>query len=746
MTSEEIIQLVQETFFANTEWVNIGKAGFTPKNEWQNNVSYEELDVVQYEGSLYIALEDNINKNPVEYEDTVWMLAAEHGKFTAQQLEDFKSAVVAESKSEIDDYTEDKKDEIDNHVSDYEEAFNTNATNKTNAFNTNATNKTNDFNDNATSKTNTFNSNASDKTDEFDENATNQTTSFNTNATNKTGDFNDNASDKTDDFDENAETKTTAFNTNASNKTNTFNTNATNKTADFDTNASTKTDDFNTNATNKTSSFNTNVTNKTNAFDEHVEDKTDEFDEHADSIQQDVNTLKEDVSDLKERTEVIESKVGKVYGVRRAKSNNTSPVWERIMDSVGLEANATHDGTAVTNDFDSLYPWSDIISFNLDLTTGEKTAYYGDADFKFDGSNGDVYTQIPRFWIKVYEENNYDYVLIADYPKKGFTEIKEFAIQRYLTGIGQDGKLHSYSRLAGADFRNINSYRTMAKALGEDYCLMDWRYFAIQYLYLVEYATFNSQSALGNGCSSMRHNTNDKALIAETNANRFIVNTTAGNAFVVGQQVKIGTFENSNSATRTITAIADYDDGTITGKEITFDGDPLNITTSSVIWTGVQSAGQCDSLGMKSGCLIDDQKHNVIYRGIEGIFANIFAFVDGINIKNRVPWICYDPAEYVSDKFEAPYQQLGYTNASSNGYGKTLGFDSDHPLFKFPTEIGGGTSTGTTDYYYQDAGNRVARVGGTSNSGAYCGLWCWYLSGTSSAAYWICGARVLKYQ
>lgn len=458
------------------------------------------------------------------------------------------------------------------------------------------------------------------------------------------------------------------------------------------------------------------------------------------------NTLKEDVEDLVERTKIIENKVGKVYGVRRAITNNTSPTWERILDSINLEANATHDGTSVTNDFDSLYPWSDIVSLNLDLTTGEKKAYYGDVDFKFDGSNGDVYTHIPRFWIKIYEENDYMYILIADYPKKGFTEIKEFDIQRYLTGIGEDGKLHSYSGLAGADFRSIVTYRNLVKQLGDDYCLMDWRYFAIQCLYLVEYATFNSQTALGNGCSSMRHNTNDVALIAEENTNRFIVNTTAGNAFVVGQQVKIGTFENASSVARTITSIADYDDGTITGKEITLDGEPLNVTLTTKIWTGVQSAGQCDSLGMKSGCLIDNQKHNVIYRGIEGIYANIFQFVDGINIKDRVAYICYDPTEYVSNKFEAPYEELGYTNASSNGYAKTLGFDINHPLAQFPTEIGGGTNSGTTDYYYQDSGNRVARVGGHLHHGAHCGLWCWALAYPSSSAAWNYGARVLKYQ
>lgn len=461
----------------------------------------------------------------------------------------------------------------------------------------------------------------------------------------------------------------------------------------------------------------------------------------------DIKTLKENVTDINTKLDNIQTSRGHVYGVRRKKSNNTSVSWERIEDSIGLVANATKNGGTVQNDFDNLLPWKDIVSFNLDLETGKKKAYYGDADFKFDGSNGDVYTHIPTFWLKIYEENDYMYILIADYARSGFTEIKEFDIQRYLTGIGADGKLHSYSGLAGADFKSIVTYRNLVKNLGEDYCLMDWRYFAIQCLYLVEYATFNSQSALGNGLTAMRHNNGDVALVAETNTNRFIVNTTAGNAFIVGQQVKIGTYENASCVIRTIKAINDYEDSSVTGKEIVFDGDPIaNITLTTTIWTCVQNAGGCDSLGMKSGCLVNDNKHNIIYRGIEGIFGNIYMWVDGINIKDRLAYICYDPTQYVSDKFETPYEALGYTNADTNGYPKTLGFDINHPLIQFPTEIGGSTTTGTSDYYYQEAGNRAARVGGGVTSGASAGLWCWGLSGTSSSAFWSCGARVLKYQ
>ena len=460
-------------------------------------------------------------------------------------------------------------------------------------------------------------------------------------------------------------------------------------------------------------------------------------------------------NDVDARLEEIEDDIsnisktrGHIYGIRRKISNNTSSNWERVEDSIGLVANATKNGGEVTNDFDNLSPWKDIVSFNLDLETGKKKAYFGDADFKFDGSNGDVYTHIPTFWLKIYEENDYMYILIADYERSGFIKIKEFDIQRYLTGIGEDGKLHSYSGLAGADFKNINQYRTLVKNLGDDYCLMDWRYFAIQCLYLVEYATYNSQSALGNGMASMRHNNGDVALLAETNTHRFVVNTGAGNQFIVGQQVKIGAYDNVSSVIRTITAINNYEDSNITGKEIVLDGDPIeNISLTTYIWTCVQNSGGCDSLGMKSGCLVNDGKHNVIYRGIESIIGNIFSFVDGINIKDCVAYVCYNPKEYVSDKFESPYEKIGYINSKQEGYCKALGFDINHPLIQLPTEIGANSTSGTTDYYWCTAtGNRVARVGGLLNVGAVGGLWSWSLIAASSGSYWSCGARVLKYQ
>lgn len=353
-----------------------------------------------------------------------------------------------------------------------------------------------------------------------------------------------------------------------------------------------------------------------------------------------------------------------IYGVKRLKTA-TNSTWERIEGAEGLVANATHDGTEVQNDFDNLYPWSDIISYNYDTTTQEVKAYYGDATFKFDGSNGDVLTKIPEFWWKKASDNEYDYIYIADGEVEDFIKAEEFSLGRY-TISGNTSKVSSKSGVSPFCNKTITNYRDYAKALGTGFGIMDWRYFLIQLLYLVEYADYNSQNILGNGNTS------------------------------------------NNS--------------------------------------GVISSGGCNNLGMKSGCITNDSKHSVIYRGLEDIFGNIYQFVDGINIKSRKAYVCYDPTKYVVDKYSGDYQALSYNNGSSDGYSSKLGFDSNNPLISFPTETSGSSTTGTCDYYYQSSSNYVVWVGGCYSDSTSAGLWYWSCYYTSSNYSSNLGARLLRYQ
>lgn len=467
------------------------------------------------------------------------------------------------------------------------------------------------------------------------------------------------------------------------------------------------------------------------------------------NITLDTNQIYVTEKEMREAIDEAISKKGNLYGIKRKVNDNTSPAWERIGDSIGLVAKATKNGETVQNDFDSRYPWSEIISYNYDVIKKKINAYYGDPTFKFDGTNGEVLTRIPEFYWKREIINGYEYIYIADYAIAGFNKSEEFSVGRYDACIDEDGKLHSYSGYSPSTNKNITQHRDAAKLLSDEFCMIDYRYFMLQMLYLVEYANYNSQSQLGNGIIGIRYNANDKAIIAQERTNTIVIAT--NDYFKVGQQIAIGTTVDGVSICkdRTITKITEYSKDTTEGTAITFDGDPVNIAIGNIIHACAQKEGGCDSLGMKSGCLANDSQHAVIYRGIENIFGNVFNWIDGLNIQNYQAYICRNPKEYISDKFEVPYIKLGYVNCNEKDmYIKKLGFDEKNPDIALPIEIGGGagSSSGMCDFYYSSEGNRVARVGGGFISGSYAGLWYWHCGNSSVTSYLNCGARLLKHQ
>ncbi len=200
---------------------------------------------------------------------------------------------------------------------------------------------------------------------------------------------------------------------------------------------------------------------------------------------------------------VSAKELNKVYGIRRSLTTSSS-AWERIKDAVGLVANAQVGTTAVRNDFDSIYPWSDIISYNYDTTAKQVTAYYGDPTFKFDGSNGEVLTKIPEFYWRRYRDTNYEYILISKNKLAGFVKSEEFSVGRY-TMSGSSSRVYSRSGYAPLTNVNITNFRNYARNLGAGFGQMDWHYFILQMLYLVEYADYNSQSKLGKGYTNSSH-------------------------------------------------------------------------------------------------------------------------------------------------------------------------------------------------------------------------------------------------
>ena len=334
--------------------------------------------------------------------------------------------------------------------------------------------------------------------------------------------------------------------------------------------------------------------------------------------------------------------ISKVYGVRR-NIKSSSSAWERIKDSVGLVANAQVGTTAVVNNFDSIYPWSDIITCNYNNTSKKIVAYYGDANFSFTGSNGQVLTIIPEFYYKRYVSDGYEYVLISKDNLDGFVKSDKFMIGRY-TMSGSSSGVFSRSGYSPLVNTTIANFRQYAKNLGSGWQQLDWHYFILQMLYLVEYADYNAQSKLGAG------------------------------------------FTNANN-------------------------------------TGAIKSGGCDKLGMKSGSAAGNDTSSVIYRGVEDIFGNVWQFVDGININNYQAYV---------------------NNSTSGSYVTGLGYDPKHPLVALATDVGGSSSTYTTDYYWCANEKRIARVGGRWYESSQCGWFDFAFLSLSSDAGDQIGARLLN--
>ncbi len=397
-----------------------------------------------------------------------------------------------------------------------------------------------------------------------------------------------------------------------------------------------------------------------------------------------------------------------IYGIKRD-TNSTSTGWERIEASIGLEANAvlpesgatTTANTDVKNDFDKIYPWSNIRSYNYDASKKKVTAWYGDSNFKFDGSNGEVLTFIPGFYYKREVVNEVEYQYISKYEQSGYSYSEPFSVGRYKisrasslsnTSSNDNGKIELMAQQNGyvdagsfdINTENISSrsgskpltsqkigyFREYASKLGSDFSILDYHYYVLQMLYLVEYADYDSQTKLGKGVT----NSNGGAILGET-----------------------------------------------------------------------------DELGMKSGTLINDGAHSMIYRGIEDIYGNTFDFLDGINIRNYQAYINYDFTTYESDVFAGNYQALGYVNVNGSGFITKLGYDSNNPLIGLPTEIDatntdGSNPTGIKDAYIATTGDLILLVGGAYAYSSNTGLWISSAASGSADDDYAVGSRLVRHQ
>lgn len=159
------------------------------------------------------------------------------------------------------------------------------------------------------------------------------------------------------------------------------------------------------------------------------------------------------------------------------------------------------------------------------------------------------------------------------------------------------------------------------------------------------------------------------------------------------------------------------------------------------------STGSCNSVANLTGRPAGtDGKVDVVWRGIEGLWGNIWEWVDGVNWNDGTYYVCNDPSKYADDT-ATNYTALSFKGATnwSSSYITEEGLDTgDNEHVMLPAAAGSGSeSTYDCDACWSSTGWRVFHRGGSWSSGSSCGLFTAYLSNTSSLSYASIGSRLL---
>ena len=355
---------------------------------------------------------------------------------------------------------------------------------------------------------------------------------------------------------------------------------------------------------------------------------------------------------------------------------------------------------------------------------GSIVAWYGDADYKEDGSMGQVMVYQPKFYYLVcpveydpidtgigYHLRKANYY-VSEKPRAGFrlhpafydasgNEIDYFLTSAYEGSIydasasayllndeqvmntGED-KFSSIAGARPASGSSQNLTRPNIEAMAQNRGT-NWhgdlikQVSAEQMLMIIEMGMMNLQTAIAQGVVSLPWTTGS--------------DTTGSYAAATGSTASLG--NGTGRAEKTTT----YEGGV--AKEYTVDG-----------------------------------KTSVCWRGKENFWGNIWKFVYGINIWGNgkmgggQPYICSD-FSFAESKNSGNYEPAGFTVTNANGYISAMGYSTACDWLFIASECLGNSSLPVGDYTYITEnlnGYRIARLGGGWNHGGSAGGFCWDLS------------------
>ena len=161
-----------------------------------------------------------------------------------------------------------------------------------------------------------------------------------------------------------------------------------------------------------------------------------------------------------------------------------------------------------------------------------------------------------------------------------------------------------------------------------------------------------------------------------------------------------------------------------------------------------ENTGATSSLGNASGMASGTNGLvSVTYRGEENLWGNIWKFIDGINIYGYSQNLAYISNYGLADNIgTAPYTDVGFTLAKTNGYISAFGYSTDCDFMFLPSETLGTSSLPVGDFFYQSNVSNswlIARLGGTWATSDASGGFCWIVNTDSSYRSLNVGARLV---
>lgn len=158
------------------------------------------------------------------------------------------------------------------------------------------------------------------------------------------------------------------------------------------------------------------------------------------------------------------------------------------------------------------------------------------------------------------------------------------------------------------------------------------------------------------------------------------------------------------------------------------------------------STGTCDNVSGLTGRPVGtDGNVDVVWRGIEGFWGNVWEWVDGVNWNNGTYHVCNDQSKY-ADGTTTNYTTLSFTGSVnwSGDYIVEEGLDitNDHVILPRAANAGS-SSTYECDACWSDIGWRVFLHGGYWDYGSFCGLFTAALNYGSSGSNSSLGSRLL---